>query len=128
MAFEVTGKLHEKFAAQQISDRFKKREFVLEIEDGAYPQHIKFQLTQDRCDLIESYQIGQDVKVSFNLKGKPYQGRTGETVYFTNLEAWRIEGGSVAAKQNTPAVTNDPFPSISDIPPATTGANDDLPF
>jgi single-strand DNA-binding protein len=128
MAFEVTGKLHEKFAEQQISDRFKKREFVLEVEDGAYPQHIKFQLTQDRCDLIEPYQIGQDVKVSFNLKGKPYQNRNGETVYYTNIEAWRIEGGSETVKQNTPAVANDPFPSISDIPPANTGANDDLPF
>jgi spore germination protein YaaH len=128
MAFEVTGKLHEKLAAQQISDRFKKREFVLEIEDGAYSQHIKFQLTQDRCDLIEPHQIGQDVKVSFNLRGRPYQNKQGETVYFTNLEAWRIEGGSVGAKQNTPAVANDPFPTITDIPPATTGANDDLPF
>jgi single-strand DNA-binding protein len=129
MAFDVTGKLHEKFAEQQISERFKKREFVLEVEDGAYPQYIKFQLTQDRCDLIESYQIGQDVKVSFNLKGKPYQNRNGETVYYTNIEAWRVEGGSGgAAKQNAPAVGNDPFPSISDIPPASTGANDDLPF
>jgi hypothetical protein len=129
MAFEATGKLHEKFAEQQISDRFKKREFVLEIEDGAYPQHIKFQLTQDRCDLIEPYQIGQDVKVSFNLKGKPYQNRNGETVYYTNIEAWRIEGGSEnVAKKGSPAVANDSFPSITDIPPANTGANDDLPF
>ncbi|MFT5833013.1 MAG: single-strand DNA-binding protein [Cognaticolwellia sp.] len=128
MAFEVTGKLHEKFAEQQISDRFKKREFVLEIEDGAYPQHIKFQLTQDRCGLIEPYQVGQDVKVSFNLKGRPYQNRENKTVYFTNIEAWRIEGAGGATNQNTPAAGNDPFPSVSDIPPTDTGANDDLPF
>ena len=50
MAFDVEGKLYKKFDTAQITDSFKKREFVVEIEDGAYPQMIKFQLTQNNCD------------------------------------------------------------------------------
>lgn len=127
MAFEVTGVIHEKFDTKNISDRFKKRDFVLEVEDGAYKQYIKFQLTQDRCDLIEAYQKGGTIKVSFNLKGRPYQ-KGNDTIYFTNLEAWRIENVG-NTNQNLPPV-DDGFPSIGDIPPPPSmgGSNDDLPF
>lgn len=125
MSFEVTGKLHKKFDTQRISDRFTKREFVLEIEDGAYSQHIKFQLTQDRCDLIDAYKEGDTIKTSFNLRGKPFQNRQGETVYFTNLEAWRIENNSSSKPAKATSSDND-FPSINDLPPPP--ANDDLPF
>lgn len=125
MAFEVTGVIYDKMDTQVISDRFKKRDFVVEIEDGAYKQHIKFQLTQDRCDLVDSYEKGDEVKVSFNLRGRPYQ-KGAETIYFTNLEAWRLE--KVANNsQNVPPPVDDGFPSVNDIPPAP-GGNDDLPF
>lgn len=127
MAFEVTGIIYDKMDTQVISDRFRKRDFVIEIEDGAYKQHIKFQLIQDRCDLVDSYEKGDEVKVSFNLRGRPYQ-KGAETIYFTNLEAWRLEKAANTSK-NVPPPADDGFPSIGDIPPAPGGSeNDDLPF
>ncbi len=93
MSFEISGKIEEIYEEQQITEKFKKREFVIEIQDGMYPNHIKFQLTQDRCDLIESYNKGDEVQVHFNLKGRPYT-KAGKTTYFTNIEAWRVEGAT----------------------------------
>lgn len=127
MAFEVTGILYDKMDTQVISDRFKKRDFVVEIEDGAYKQHIKFQLTQDRCDLVDSYEKGDEMKVSFNLRGRPYQ-KGAETIYFTNLEAWRLEKAANHSQNVPPPAVDDGFPSVNDIPPASGGGNDDLPF
>ena len=93
MAYDAQGKLHEIFDEQQVSEKFKKREFVLEIPDGAYTQFIKFQLTQDKCSLLDQYKVGDEVKVAFNLSGKPFT-KNGTTMYFTNLGAWRIEPAS----------------------------------
>ncbi len=118
-SFEVVGKLAVKFAAQQVSEKFRKREFVLEIADGQYSQHIKFQLTQDRCEMLDTFNENDTLKVSFNLRGRPYQSKTGEMVYFTNLEAWRITAESTASAGQ--ASTPDHFDSA----PLPT---DDLPF
>ena len=93
MAYDAQGKLHEIFDEQQVSEKFRKREFVLEIPDGAYTQYIKFQLTQDKCNLLDQYKVGDEVKVAFNLSGKPFT-KNGTTMYFTNLGAWRIEPAS----------------------------------
>ncbi|TAF33499.1 MAG: DUF3127 domain-containing protein [Cytophagales bacterium] len=119
-SFEVAGKLTVKFAAQQVSEKFRKREFVLEVPDGQYSQHIKFQLTQDRCEVIDAFKENDTVRVSFNLRGRPYQSKTGETVYFTNLEAWRV-----TAETSASAGGNTSAPSHFDSVPLP---NDDLPF
>ena len=87
------------------------------MADGNYPQHIKFQVTQDRCALLDTMKVGQQVKVLFNLRGRPFQNREGQTVYYTNLEAWRIEGASAAAPAST---------DYSQISPAQSGAKDDF--
>ena len=89
--FEIQGKLEVIYDAQQISDKFKKREFVLEIQSGMYPEYPKFQLTQDKCQLLDTFEVGEMVKVSFNLRGRPYE-KNGEKTYFTNIEASRIAG------------------------------------
>lgn len=127
MSFEIKGKLYKKFDTVQIKDTFKKREFVLEIESGAYTQLIKFQLIQDRCDVINNHEEGNEINVFFELKGRAWTGRDGKTSYFTNLQAWKVDGVSVAPpQQQAPASSgNDDFPSASDAPPAM---NDDLPF
>ena len=127
MSFEVEGKLYKKFDTVQVKDTFKKRELVLEIEDGAYSQLIKFQLIQDRCSLLDDYVEGNDIKVFFNLNGRAWTGRDGTTSYFTNLTAWKIENPAPAQQQqqsapSTTAAGGD-FPSLSDAPPV-----DDLPF
>ena len=100
-SFELVGILHVVYATQQIKETFKKRDFVVEIQDGNYPQHIKFQVTQDRCALLDTYKVGQSIKVLFNLRGRPFQNKEGQTVYFTNLEAWRVEGSGTGSPQST---------------------------
>ena len=93
MNFEINGKVILKEDTQQISDRFKKREFVIEVENernSDWNDFIKFQLTQDRCDLLETVSVNENIKVSFNIKGRKWE-KDGKVNYFSNLEAWRIE-------------------------------------
>jgi single-stranded DNA-binding protein len=142
MAYDVTGRLHEIFDEQQVSEKFRKREFVLEVQDGQYPQQIKFQLTQDKSNLIDPYKIGDEVKVTFDLRGRGFN-KNGQMLYFTNLEAWRIEsaaaggapaggGGGYAQPQQAsrPAPQNQ-NPNLRAQPSAAPIASDDdndLPF
>lgn len=132
MAFEVEGKLHRIFPTESKSTSFQAREFVLEVPDGNYPQLIKFQAVQDRCAMLDGYSEGDKVKVSFDLRGREWNGK-----YLTNLNAWRMEKGSEAGSTNTSTSAKpsnddrfpaDPFPNYSDAPPATGGNMDDLPF
>lgn len=116
-SYEAVGTLHHLTETQQVKDTFRKREFVLEIQDGNYPQHIKFQVTQDRCSIMDSYKVGQQLKVLFNLRGRPFQNKDGQTVYYTNLEAWKIE----SAGAMSPATTD-----YSQITPAGSAAKDDF--
>jgi hypothetical protein len=136
MALEVEGKLHRVFPTEQKSTSFQAREFVLEIADGNYPQLIKFQAVQDRCAMLDAFSEGDSVKVSFDLRGREWNGK-----YLTNLNAWRIdrsgEGSSSPASGSSTARVSaatsdanfpaDPFPNYTDAPPAHTNT-DDLPF
>lgn len=127
MAYDAQGKLHEIFDEQQVSEKFRKREFVLEIPDGAYTQFIKFQLTQDKCNLLDGFNVGDEVKVAFNLSGKPFT-KNGTTMYFTNLGAWRLEAANGSAPQQG---GNNNFAAAPK--PAAAGfamdeADNDLPF
>ena len=128
MAYEAEGKLYKKFEISQITETFRKREFVVEIEDGAYPQLIKFQLTQNNCDKLDPYNEGDKIKVTFSLRGREYT-KNGNTSYFTNLDAWRIEsaGSDAAAPTAAPDITN--FPTMDDGPTdGNDNFDDDLPF
>lgn len=130
MSFDVQGRLHEIFDEVQVSDKFRKREFVLEIPDGSFTQHVKFQLIQDKCSAIEQYKIGNEVKVSFNLSGKPFT-KNGTTMYFTNLSAWRIEGANSAGGGNTGAgnsQSNRAAQPAASSPFLTEEVDNDLPF
>lgn len=128
MSFDVQGKLHEIFDEQQVSEKFRKREFVLEIPDGAYTQFVKFQLTQDKCNVLDQFKQGDEVKVNFNLSGKPFV-KNGTTMYFTNLSAWRIESADAAASQGggnfrQPAAQ----PAANTTSFMSSDADNDLPF
>ena len=120
MSFEVTGKLHKVFETESKTATFQAREFVLMIEDGKYPQHIKFQLTQDRCQIIDPYEEGQVVKVYFDLRGREWNGK-----YFTNLNAWKLE--QATDEGNTAPVT-DETPVFQDEQEMQAEDFDDLPF
>ena len=133
MSFEVTGKLIEKYDVTVISDKFKKREFVLEKKENSggfeFVDFIKFQLTQDKCSVVEPFNLGDDLKVSFNLRGRKWE-KAGTISYFTNLEAWRIEKLDSGSSANSPSSFQSdeaPLPEEEDL----SGSNkefDDLPF
>lgn len=123
MAFEVEGKLHRIFPTEQKSASFSAREFVLEIPDGNYPQLVKFQAVQERCALLDNYSEGDRVKVSFDLRGREWNGK-----YLTNLNAWRVDkAGEGDTRQEEDRTSPDPFPNYTDAPPAS-GNFEDLPF
>jgi len=134
MSFETTGKLIEVYPITAISDKFKKREFVIEQAESKngfdFKDYVKFQVTQDKCSLPDQVKIGDMVKVSFNLRGRKWE-KDGNVNYFTNLEAWKLE--SVGSK---PANTdNSGFPDASQAPltiskefSAMAEEGDDLPF
>lgn len=88
-SLSITGILKEKFQEQQISERFRKREFIVQI-GGQYPQDILFELTQDRVDLIDPYAEGEEITVDFNLRGREYTDRNGERRFGNQLQAWRL--------------------------------------
>ncbi|MCX6183425.1 MAG: DUF3127 domain-containing protein [Bacteroidetes bacterium] len=93
----VKGRIKIKMNEQVISEKFKKREFVITDESSQYPQHVLFQLIQDKTSLIDQYKEGDEITVHFNLRGREWTSPTGEVKYFNSLEAWRIEAGQGAA-------------------------------
>jgi hypothetical protein len=118
----IKGKIHKIFNTQKVSDTFKKREFVVEYrENPQYAEYLKFELIQDKCDLLDSLKEGQEADVYFNLKGREWVNPKGEKVYFNSLQAWRIESmeGSSTQEPYTPPA-DDELTSFSD--------DDVLPF
>ncbi len=87
---EVIGKIKVINALQQVSASFKKQEIVV-TTDSEYPQHIPIEFKQDKCDLLNSYKVGDSVKVSTNLTGRLWVSPSGEDRYFLGCDGWRIE-------------------------------------
>lgn len=122
---DITGILKVKGVAQQVSEKFKKRDFVLTDNSSQYPQHISFQLTQDKTNLIDNYAVGAEIKVHFNLRGREWTSPQGEIKYFNTLEAWRIEGGAGAAAGAS--ASSNKMENVSETFTAA-AEGDDLPF
>lgn len=123
-SFEITGKLFKKFDTEQKTQSFSAREFVLETNDNNYMQLIKFQLTQDRCGLLDPFEEGQELKVHFDLRGREWNGK-----YFTNLNAWKLEAGQGQDTSGFPAeedfvFTDEPVEDSAD----EDFSDSDLPF
>lgn len=123
MAYEIVGKLIAKFDTNQRTETFKVREFVLEktedVNGRAITNYVKFQCVQDKTAMPDRFNVGDEVKVSFNLKGTRWE-KEGKVNYFTNLDAWRMESVKLG-QENASAEVN-----YNDIPPTDTV--DDLPF
>lgn len=125
---EIKAKLLEILDTQQVTQSFRKREFVVEFaENPQYPEYVKFELIQDKCDLLDSMKAGDMVNVSFNLKGRKWTDPQGQVKYFNSLQAWRItpeEASAPVSQGNTP-----PPPAATDEPDwLASGEDDDLPF
>ena len=120
---KITGTLLEIKKAQQVSETFKKRTFVLEYaENPQYPEYVSFELIQERCGLIDGFQAGQEVEVSFNLRGRKWLNPEGEMRYFNSLQAWRIEAKAPAS--DPPAGEAAPAQATA----AAANVEEDLPF
>ena len=125
MAFEITGKIIDILPVNQVSDKFRKREFVIEKKESGgaavFTDYIKFQLVQDKCDLINESFLNEDVKIWFNLKGNKWE-RDGKINYFTNLDAWKIEktAGIPGSQESAPRPALEDSPTeideLSDLP------------
>lgn len=88
---DITGKIKFIGDVQQVSDKFRKRDFVVTDDSSQYPQHISIQVTQDKVVLLDDCRVGDEVKVHFNLRGREWTDPKGEVKYFNTIEAWRIE-------------------------------------
>lgn len=125
MNMQIQGKIHATFDAAQVTERFRKREFVLELESGSrYPQFVMFQLTGDRCEALDGFSVGQDVKVEFSLRGREWTSPKGEVRYFNSLETWSVE--TVGAQQAAEPGSGSGDPGFGDPPPPSD--EDDIPF
>jgi len=126
MAFEITGKIIDIAPVNQVSDKFRKREFVIEKKEtggaAVFIDYIKFQLVQDKCDLINESFMNEEVKIWFNLKGNKWE-RDGKINYFTNLDAWKVERVSSQGRDQQDRQR----PVIEDLPPEADELSD-LPF
>lgn len=90
--YQAEGTLRAILDTEQVKESFRKREFALEIEDGKFPQTVKFQTVQERTALLDDYEVGQRVRVHFDLRGREFtRKREGTKDWFVNLDCWRLE-------------------------------------
>ena len=122
MAYDLTGKVKLIQEPQTFASGFTKREVVVTVEDGKYPQDINLEFLQDKVSLLDNLTEGQEIKVSFDIRGREYNGR-----YFNNLVGWKIETEEGAAAPAPAAAADDrpPLPSDSEAPGEF---DDDIPF
>ncbi|MCF6297619.1 MAG: DUF3127 domain-containing protein [Flavobacteriaceae bacterium] len=122
---EVTGKIKKIDETKTFgSNGFRKREMVVTTSEQ-YPQMILIEFIQDKCDILDSYKVDDDVKVSINLRGREWINPQGEAVYFNSVQGWRMEKSQEEASATAP-----PVPSMETIESSSTSDNepDDLPF
>lgn len=118
----IDGKLIEKSETQDISDSFKKREFVVEYaENPQYPEYLKFELVQSNCQQLDQFNVGDMLNISFNLKGRKWTDPKGNVKYFNSLQAWRLE--SQGNNTSAPPQSDDTGWMKEDF-----SGDDDLPF
>ncbi len=124
MSYEITGKLVAKFDIIQRSETFKTREFVLEksedIGDRVITNYVKFQCVQDKTAMPDRFNIGDEVRVQFNIKGTKWV-KDGRENYITNLDAWRMEAVKLGQQDAIPGNAYNDMPPPADVV-------DDLPF
>jgi hypothetical protein len=132
MGIETTGKLHTIFETKQVSERFTKREFVIELADNPkYPQVVLFQLTGDRCSQLDGMRVGDEVRIEFSLRGREWRSPNGDVKYFNSLDVWKIEPARAGRGRGR---DNGGDPRDVDMPPRIDESNfgrvdgDDIPF
>jgi hypothetical protein len=116
VAYDLTGKIKLIQDAKTFDSGFTKREMVVTVEDGKYPQEINIEFVQDKVALLDSLEVGKEVTVTFDIRGREYNGR-----YFNNLQGWKIVTlGDEAASAREDHSRPSPAPYDSEI--------DNIPF
>ena len=133
MGMEATGKLHTIYETKQVSERFTKREFVVELADNPkYPQVVLFQLTGDRVSQLDDMKVGDQVRIEFSLRGREWKSPKGEVKYFNSLDVWKIEPlrASRGRQGGDPRDVDAPPPRIdeSQFGDPRIGDVEDIPF
>jgi hypothetical protein len=123
---EITGKIKKIDETKSYgTSGFKKRELVV-TTDEQYPQMLLVEFVQDKCDLLNNYNVGEDVKVSINLRGREWVNPEGEAKYFNAIQGWRIEKLETGTPNEIPPIEAvdafEPADNVTDEEP------DDLPF
>jgi hypothetical protein len=118
---KVTGKIHNVGALRVVSGKFKSKDVVIVTEDK-FPQYITIQFTQDKTDLVNPEDIGEQVEVSINLKGREWKSPTGEIKYFNTIEGWQINAVQSAVENKGRQALKETIIHESNFD------NDDLPF
>ncbi|NLP57417.1 DUF3127 domain-containing protein [Lutibacter sp. B1] len=123
---EITGKIKKIDETKTYgASGFRKREMVITTNEQ-YPQMLLVEFVQDKCDLLNSYQIGQDVKVSINLRGREWVNPQGEAVYFNSIQGWRIETLQAESSSEIPPMA--PVENFETTSNFDESEPDDLPF
>jgi Domain of unknown function (DUF3127) len=131
MSYELTGKLIAKFDTIQRTDTFKVRDFAVEksedIGGRVISNFVKFQSSQDKTTIIDNFNIGDEVKVFFNIKGNKWE-KDGKVSYFTNLDAWKIEGANKQTTNDNSQTDAEYMEPLDTFTSSAPDAIDDLPF
>lgn len=123
---EITGKIKKIDETKTFgASGFRKREMVVTTNEQ-YPQMLMVEFVQDKCDLLDSYQAGQDVKISINLRGREWINPEGKAVYFNSIQGWRIEVAQTDGATEVPPMA--PLDNLETTSDLNESEPDDLPF
>jgi hypothetical protein len=131
MAYELIGKIKVLGDVEQKTENFKVRKFVVTIDaESQYPQQVELQAANDKCDMLNQFTVGSDVKVAFNLRGREWTSPQGEVKYFNTLDAWRVEAAATAgqAPQQGGAPQPNVIPENQNPVQFDNSGDDNLPF
>ena len=124
---EIRAKILEILDTVKVSEKFRKREFVVEYvpENSQYPEYLKFEMVQDKCEQLDGYKAGDEAQIQFNLKGRKWVNHKGENVYFNSLQAWKL----VKAKaQDRGAEEDEVPPELDDEKGPPPEDDEEIPF
>ena len=123
---EVSGKIKVLGDVKTFGDNgFRKREVVITTQEQ-YPQHLLIEFVQDRCELLDSFNVGENVKISINLRGREWENPEGDVKYFNSIHGWRIEKEDSMEKDRIPSP--DEAPGFEEKNDEDSEVEDDLPF
>lgn len=120
--YEITGTIIKIGETQSFGQSgFTKREFVIEEQDGKYPQQIKMDAVKDGCDRLDAYKPGDTATIGFNIRGNEHNGK-----HYVSLQAWKFDRGITERPPARQTSQNGAAPPSKAV--AATDKDDDIPF